>query len=149
MFLDWYQKMSPILKSLGQKGSKTQSLGCVSGGNNQIKIGDTGLDLRGFLLWNMSQKESWRRLWMSWPDKKKINVVSPAEKSKIFSADQDTSLVFVVSADKHRDLARDGKYDYTVTRLKIVTAIFSQRKDIEGTNILTKQIKISKWNFCD
>lgn len=82
--------------------------------------------------------------------KKKINIVSPAEKSEAFSADQDTSLVFVVSADKHRDLAGDGEYhDHTVTRLKIVTAIFSQRKDIEGTNILTKQIKISKWNFCD
>lgn len=55
----------------------------------------------------------------------KIDIVSPAEKSKVFSVDQDTSLVIVVSAYKHRDLTRDGKYDYTVTRLKIVTAIFS------------------------
>lgn len=87
---------------------------------------------------------------MSWPDNKKIDIVSPAEKSKAFSVDQDTSLVIVVSAYKHRDLARDGKYhDYTITRLKIVTAIFSQRKDIEGTSILTRQIKFLNEVFCD
>lgn len=53
--------MSPTLKLLGQKISKAQGLGCVSGGNNQIENGDTGLDLRGFPLWNVSQKRKLRK----------------------------------------------------------------------------------------
>lgn len=67
-----------------------------------------------------------------------MDIICPAESSEAFSVDQDESSVIGVGAHKHRDLVSDHKYLYYVdSRLKIVTAIFSRRKDIEGTRILS------------